>query len=273
MTLSSPIIALRPGCARLVVEKQGPQSVCISSLSAAPIRLLVPTAAGLAVWAYLTGFGGGVVAGDRYEVTVEVGAGARLHVGTSGSTRVYRSNGPWSEVSNRLDVASDALAVWACDPLAAFAQCRVRQDQRINVAEGASLVWIDGLTAGRSANGERWAGTVRSHLAIDVAGQPWLRDGVRLDPDAAVRFAPYNAVTLVALVGPLVAPLATALVAEVAARPVVAGASLLVTATARPGGAVLRLAGIAQELVDRELHALLRPLTALLGGDPWARRP
>jgi len=257
----------------LVVEQRGAGSVCTSSTSAAPIRLLVPTPAGMAVWAYLTGFGGGVVAGDRYEVAVEVGAGARLHVGTSGSTRVYRSTGPWSAVSNRLDVGNDALAVWACDPLAAFAQSRVRQDQRITLAESASLVWIDGLTAGRSANGERWAGTVRSRLAIDVAGRPWLRDGVRLDPGAAVSFAPYNAVSLVALVGPLVAPLAAALVAEVAERPVVAGAPLLVSATARPGGAVLRLAGIAQELIDRELRSLLHPLTALLGDDPWARRP
>jgi urease accessory protein len=92
-------MALSPGEARLVVEQRGAGSVCTSSTSAAPIRLLVPTPAGMAVWAYLTGFGGGVVAGDRYEVAVQVGAGARLHVGTSGSTRVYRSTGPWSAVS------------------------------------------------------------------------------------------------------------------------------------------------------------------------------
>jgi urease accessory protein len=266
-------VRLQLGSAALVVEQQDACSVCVSSTSAAPIRLLVPTPAGVAVWAYLTGFGGGVLAGDRYDVAVAVGTGARLHVGTAGSTRVYRSAGPWSAVSNRLEVAADGLAVWACDPLAAFAQSRVRQDQRITLAEGASLVWIDGLTAGRSANGERWAGTVRSRLAIDVAGQPWLRDGVRLDPGSAAGYGPYNGMSVVALVGPLVAPLATALVAEIAARPVVAGSPLLVSATARPGGAVLRLAGIAQELIDRELRSLLHPLTALLGDDPWARRP
>ena len=134
-------------------------------------------------------------------------------------------------------------------------------------------MWIDGLTAGRVANGETWAGTVRSQLAIDRAGKPWLRDGVRLDPAAAAGLAPYTALCVVALVGPVVATLASDLVAQIAARPSLANHSLMVTASARDGGAVLRLAALAQDLIDRELRQLLAPLCLLLGDDPWARRP
>jgi urease accessory protein len=245
--------------------------------------VLVPVTEGSAVWAYLTGFGGGVVAGDRYDVNVDVGPAARVHVGTSGATRAYRSAGSWAHLTNRIHVGSDGLAVWGCDPLAAFRGAQVVQQSRADLDPDASLVWIDGLTAGRHANGESWAGTVRSRLAIDRGGVPWLRDGVRLDPPLGAQasaclgsaaFAPYTAISLVALVGPLVADLADSLVTQIAERPVVAGAPLLVTASPRDGGAVLRLAAVAQELIDRELRALLGPcIHPLLGDDPWARRP
>jgi urease accessory protein len=278
-----PVVGLPPGTARLEVAALGGVSRCVGSASAAPVRVLVPVTEGSAVWAYLTGFGGGVVAGDRYDVNVDVGPAARVHVGTSGATRAYRSAGSWAHLTNRIHVGSDGLAVWGCDPLAAFRGAQVVQQSRADLDADASLVWIDGLTAGRHANGESWAGTVRSRLAIDRGGTPWLRDGVHLDPPLGAQasaclgsaaFAPYTAISLVALVGPLVADLADSLVAQIAERPVVAGAPLLVTASPRDGGAVLRLAAVAQELIDRELRALLGPcIHPLLGDDPWARRP
>lgn len=272
---SSPELArIDPGTARLsVVHNQG-LSRCVGSASAAPVRLLVPVAEGTAVWAYLTGFGGGVVAGDRYDISVEVGAAARVHVGTSGATRAYRSTGAWAHLTNRVSVGAGGLAVWGCDPLAAFRGARVMQQSRADLAPDASLVWIDGLTAGRHTNGESRAGTVRSRLSIDRAGVPWLRDGVRLEPSVAAGLAPYTAISLVALVGPLLADHATRLVTDLAARPVQPGAPLLITASPRPDGAVLRLAAVAQELIDRELRRLLGPcIHPLLGDDPWARRP
>ena len=74
------------------------------------------------------------------------------------------------------------------------------------------------------------------------------------------------------LMGPPLRETARHLLEQTAARPVERRAPLVTSASPLRDGALLRVAGECVELVGRELHHHLQPLTELLGDDPWARK-
>ena len=74
------------------------------------------------------------------------------------------------------------------------------------------------------------------------------------------------------LVGEPMRTAAANLLAEIGARPVERGASLVCSVSPVRDGAVLRVAGEEVEAVGRELHHHLKFASTLLGDDPWARK-
>lgn len=71
------------------------------------------------------------------------------------------------------------------DPLTCFASARFCQDVRLTLAPSASLLYVDVLTAGRTANGERWmAEEIRSALRVVRAGRTLLDKVPRADPES-----------------------------------------------------------------------------------------
>lgn len=246
--------------------------------AADPLKLLVPRPRGRAVLAWASTYGGGLVGGDRIALDLEVGPGARLLLATQSSTKVYKArDGAAAEQELTARVAADGLLALLPEPVCAFADARYAQRQSFALDTGASLVWLDGLVAGRSARGERWAfADHRTRTEISVAGRPLLIDATRLERGRGVpladRFGTCDALATLVLLGPLVAPLAQRLLAETAAAP--AGGDPLHSASPLHDGVILRLAGSdAGAVAGWIANRLGDALAPLLDHHHWQRKP
>jgi urease accessory protein len=167
----------------------------------APLRVVraFPTSDGAAL-VHLHNVSGGVLAGDRLETLVEVGPAAAAQLTTTGATRLYRSASPdeWAEQTFTANVAEAGLLEYLPDALIPFAGSRYRQRSRINLAEGAGLIWWEILSAGRVARGEYFQYTALDlDLEIWAGNQPLAIEHARLEPALRSlrqpsRLGPYN---------------------------------------------------------------------------------
>lgn len=269
----------RPGHGQLAVEVVAGQSAAVTSWSSNPLKLLVPQARGQSVWACLSSYGGGLVAGDQTRFDLRIGAGARCYVGTQASTKVYRNpqQVTCSHVTHA-EVGADALLVFTPDAVQAFAHSIYTQRQEFHLAAGAGLVVLDWCNSGRVARGERWAFTrYHSRNDIFVQGERVLLDSLLLDAadgslDEPHRLGRFNCVALLGFIGKPLGGIAKNVLAEISARPVSRNAPLIFSASPWRDGVLVRIAGESQEVVAHELRRYLQPLAGLLGDDPWARK-
>lgn len=266
------------GHAQLVVGLADGASAALRHSAESPLKLLVPRPRGESVWAYVSSFGGGLVAGDQTRLELSVGAGAKLFVSTQASTKVYR-NPDLLPCRHRTSATLEAGSVLAFvpDAVQCFAESSYSQDQTFHLDVTASLVLVDWLTAGRMARGERWAfRSYRSRNDVFVDGERVFLDSIRLDADDASpvgqRMGRFNCLASLVLIGPALQPAVGKLLEMIAALPVPRRGELLLSSSAIRGGAVLRLAGSGIEPVSQELRRHLAFLGALLGDDPLERK-
>ena len=272
-----PVFA--PGRGGLVVDRVSGQSAVTAAWASSPLKVLMPRPRGQSVWAYLSSFGGGLVAGDETTLDLRLAAGTRAFISTQASTKVYR-NPHRRACGHRLGatLGTDALLVFAPDPVQAFAGSSYMQRQEFRLQPGASLALVDWFTSGRSACGERWAfNRLQSRNDIFCGDERVLVDSLLLDPaDGALaephRLGRFNCLALVVLLGPALRDAAARVLAEVAEQPVTRRATLVCSASAIRDGALLRIAGEHVEDVGREIHRHLGFLSGLLGDDPLARK-
>jgi urease accessory protein len=278
--MNPPLPSLRTGAGHLGVSLVEGLSSVTASGATDPLKLLVTTPRGRCAWAFTTTYGGGLLAGDRIDLRVDVAAGTSLYLGTQASTKIYRSpEGLAAEQRLRLTAGPGSVVVGLPDPVTPFATAVHLQDQELELAASASLVWLDGVTSGRAARDERWQCTRhRSALRLRVDGRLRFVDCLDLERGAAplsVRMAEYGALATVLMGGPAFAALAERIVSEVAQSPLPAsGSPLLLTAAPIPGwGAVVRLAAAERETLDRQVRRLLGDVRPFIADDPWERRP
>ena len=263
----------------LEIEMVSGQSAVTSTWASSPLKVLVPRPRGQSVWAYLSSFGGGLVAGDETSLRLQLGANTRGFVSTQASTKVYR-NPDQRPCGHQLKATLQAGSLLALvpDPVQAFAGSNYVQRQEFQLESSAGLVLVDWFTSGRAARGERWAfNRLQSRNEVFVDGELRLLDSLLLTPaDGALagshRLGRFNCFALVVLVGDAVGAASAQVLAEIAAQPVARCAPLVRSASPIRGGAVVRLAGECVETVGREIHQHLGFLHALLGDDPLARK-
>ena len=179
------------------------------------------------------------------------------------------------------------MLVLAPDPVQAFAGSNYRQDQEFRLAAGASLVLVDGVTAGRSAGAERWEFDFfqsRNEVWMADAGPGAEGSGRRIFLDAVnlqtssggltvlQRLGRFNCLTSVLLLGPAVGDLAEEMLGYFQAQPVGCRTSFVASASPVAGGVLVRLAAVEVEAVTGEVRRLLASLATLLGDNPWARK-
>jgi urease accessory protein len=236
-----------------------------TAFAESPLRFLTPRNHGTAAWAYTSTLGGGLVDGDRLELEISVGPGARAFVSSQGPTRVFRSTrGAASTTVARVD-AGGALMLFP-DPTACFGGARYVQKTEVSVALGSSLALWEVLSAGR----ERW-GFTRCESTLRIL--PFLDERWLLDPEHGPleeRMGRFGAIGTLFLVGPLFTDLAQDVQARVDAGPAERGAPVVESASPlRDGAVVVRAAAPSvQQLVQRFRHHLAA-LPSLLGDDPW----
>ena len=99
---------------------------------------------------------GGVLAGDRLETRVELGAGSRVCLSTPSATRVYRSSGPPAVQRARFRLMEGAALEYVPDHLILSPGARLIQSVELDLAPGASAILCDAWAIGRAARGEAW---------------------------------------------------------------------------------------------------------------------
>lgn len=134
---------------------------------------------------HLNNVSGGVLAGDKLALDVEVEAGASAQITTTGATRLYRhrTGAPDSEQWTSFHVGDGAVLEYLPDPLIPFARSRHAQRTKIELGLGSTLFWWEVIAPGRLASGERFA-FERLQIGADVraAGKQVMREDYVLEP-------------------------------------------------------------------------------------------
>jgi urease accessory protein len=263
------------GSGQLQIARVGDRSLVTRAFAASPLRLLTPRNHGCAAWVFTSTFGGGLVDGDALTIGIEVAPQASALLATQAATKVYRSQRGTS-VDLAATIHAGGLLAVAPDPVVCFAGSRYRQIQHFDLEDTASLVFVDGMTSGRRASGERWQfDHYESRVDVRRGGRLALLDALTLTPDAGDlprRMGRFDTLCMVALIGPSLEAAAARVVSQVAALAVRRRASVVVAASPIDGGCVMKLAASSAEDVARTVRQYLDFLPALLGDDPWARK-
>ena len=122
-------------------------------------------------------YGGGLAAGDRACLDVEVRDGASLLLQTQSGSRVYKSrrlivHAQQSVQTLHATVGAHALLVSVPDPVALQADSVYSQHSVFNLLDtSSSLVAVDWIAAGRVSRGERWRQReLRTRTELRVGG-------------------------------------------------------------------------------------------------------
>lgn len=259
----------------------------VDAYSTNPLRLLTPTPSTPSDPAapprvFVTGFGGGLVSGDRVELDVAVGDDASLLLSTQASTKVYHADesGTPAVQTLRARVGSGGRLALLPDPVVCFADSVYEQAQTIELADRAGLVLLDWFTAGRVAMDERWASRqYASRTRVRLAGREVVHDALTLDAAGGDRGKPFgraDAWTVVAtvwLVGSA-ADVGRAWADRVRGSAIDRSMHVLGSAGVLADGAVVvgRFAGGSVEAVRSAINEAVRWLGAGWGIEPWARK-
>ncbi|HET6406522.1 MAG TPA: urease accessory protein UreD, partial [Chthoniobacteraceae bacterium] len=249
------------GAAQLHVGSVAGRSAVIRSQAGTPLRLLTPRSRGEMVWAYTSSFGGGMVAGDCTRLDVTVDAGARCFLSTQASTKIYRNptNLPCSH-ELVAKVGAEAVLMVAPDPVQCFADSSYAQNQRFILAPTANLLFIDWMSAGRAACGERWAfQRYVSRVEVERGGRKLLLDAIRFDAEdgpleAKFRGGRFNCFATVAMFGPTLTVYAQQTLTAIGAQPIAPRSNVVSSAGPLHEGALLRFAGTSVEEVGKAIQ-------------------
>jgi urease accessory protein len=171
---------------------------------------------------------GGVVGGDRLEVTVEVADGGHALITAPGATKSYRSAGARAHQTQRLQVAAGGTLEWLPHEAILFPGANLRAQTLVDLDPGARFLGWEILCLGRPVVGERFTdGSADCGIRVSRGGRPLLNDRLRvldtggLDGSSGLRGLPVSA-TLIAS-GAGADDLAAAREVVAGAGPVVAG--------------------------------------------------
>jgi urease accessory protein len=118
---------------------------------------------------------GGVVGGDRLDVSVRLAAGASALLTTPAAQKWYRSAGATSRLTTTLSVAAGATLEWLPSETIAFDAARARQTTRLELEPGAAAVAWEISCWGRPASGIRFdRGEVTLGFEIFRGAEPLL---------------------------------------------------------------------------------------------------
>jgi urease accessory protein len=97
---------------------------------------------------------GGLTAGDRLALALDVPAGARVTGTTQTAERLYRAAGGHAEIDIALTVGAGGHLDWLPQETILFDGCAARRRTTLDLAEGARALAVEALVLGRAAMGE-----------------------------------------------------------------------------------------------------------------------
>ena len=150
-----------------------------------PLRVLFPApAAGDPPVAVIVTTSGGLVAGDRLDIRVELAPGATAHVTASAAEKVYRSTGRTTTIKQSLSIGPGAALEFLPPETILFDGARLQRETVIDLAPGSAFLGGDIVVFGRRARGERFAnGFLREVWELRRNGYLVWGDALHLDDD------------------------------------------------------------------------------------------
>jgi urease accessory protein len=133
---------------------------------------------------------GGMTGGDRFDIDIEVAAGAALVVTTAAAEKIHRSLAPNTEIAVRLEVGSGGMLAWLPQETIVFDQVRLRRTIDVNLAADAHLLLAEAVIFGRSAMGESvTSGKLLDRWRVRRGGALVFAETMRLDGAVAETLA------------------------------------------------------------------------------------
>jgi urease accessory protein len=133
---------------------------------------------------------GGIAGGDRFDIAIAAGEGARLTLTTAAAEKVYRAPGAAARLSIALKAEAGAHLAWLPQETILFDRARIVRSFDIDLAEGASLLLCEIVVFGRAAMGE----TMRHGEFVDRwrmrrGGKLVFAETIRLDGEIGDKLA------------------------------------------------------------------------------------
>lgn len=150
-----------------------------------PLRVLMPTPRrGDLPIAVLATTSGGMVGGDRMDVALSAGPGAKALVTTQAAEKVYRSTGADCRIDTVVTVEDRAWLEWLPQEAIVFEGSRLRRLTRLDLSGDGRAIAGEMLVFGRAAFGETVTrGLIRDAWEVARDGRLIWADALHLDDD------------------------------------------------------------------------------------------
>jgi urease accessory protein len=153
-----------------------------------PLRVLFPE--GDIATAALVTTSGGLVAGDRLEISVDVGARAIAHLTGSAAEKIYRSTGAITRITQQISVEDGGWLEFLPPETILFDRTKLRRRTRVDLRGDAGFLGGGILVFGRLAMGERFAsGFLHEGWEVYRDGRLIWGDALHVDDEVATIMA------------------------------------------------------------------------------------
>ncbi|MBR1215114.1 urease accessory protein UreD [Bradyrhizobium sp. JYMT SZCCT0180] len=133
---------------------------------------------------------GGIAGGDRFDIDIVAGEGARLTLTTAAAEKVYRAPGPAAALNIVLKAEAGAHLSWLPQETILFDRARILRRIDIDLADDASLLLCEIVVFGRAAMGEKMLhGEFVDRWRLRRGGRLVFAETIRLDGDIGAKLA------------------------------------------------------------------------------------
>ena len=155
-----------------------------------PLRVRCPGPPAGELEAVLVNTAGGMAGGDRFDLDIAVGEGARLVLTTAAAEKVYRTLGPDTTVDVSIRIEDRGALAWLPQETILFDRAQLARRIEVDLAEGARLLLAEAVVFGRSGMGEKVAqGRLFDRWRLRRAGRLIHAESVRLDGTISQKLA------------------------------------------------------------------------------------
>jgi urease accessory protein len=148
------------------------------------LRVRFPSPEGDGLSGVFVNTAGGIAGGDRFDIDITAGEGARLTLTTAAAEKVYRAPGPAAELNIALKAGAGAHLAWLPHETILFDRARIARRIDIDLADDASLLLCEIVVFGRAAMGEKMLhGEFIDGWRLRRGGRLVFAETVRLDGD------------------------------------------------------------------------------------------
>ncbi|MFL5322616.1 MAG: urease accessory protein UreD, partial [Microvirga sp.] len=148
-----PAFVRAVGCVRVAIGRTARGSAPLTVAESGGYRIRFPRAAG-SCEGVLINTGGGMAGGDRMSIAVGIAEGARAVLTTQAAEKLYRSDGPETEIAVDIALEPGSRLDWLPQEQILFDGARLRRRLDVEFAASAALTLVESVVFGRVAMGE-----------------------------------------------------------------------------------------------------------------------